>query len=130
MEGVLELGELARQKSEGAAKETHLKAVSTLREEAIAVVAEARQALEEARERSHTQLAEAIEKEHDARVAQLAEAIDKEQEERVANDAALRDEVLAQAKVRRASRNTPLMHVHSRRRRANGRGGEFVLRVC
>lgn len=130
LEGVLELGELARQKSEGAAKETHLKAVSTLREEAIAAVAEARQALEEARERSHTQLAEAIEKEHDARVAQLAEAIDKEQEERVANDAALRDEVLAQAKVRRASRNTPLMHVHSRRRRANGRGGEFVLRVC
>ena len=130
LEGVLELGELARQKSEGAAKETHLKAVSTLREEAIAAVAEARQALEEARERSHTQLAEAIEKEHDARVAQLAEAIDKEQEERVANDAALRDEVLAQAKVRRASRNTPLMHVHSRLRRANGRGGEFVLRVC
>ena len=130
LEGVLELGELARQKSEGAAKETHLKAVSTLREEAIAAVAEARQALEEARERSHTQLAEAIEKEHDARVAQLAEAIDKEQEERVANDAALRDEVLAQAKVRRASRDTPLMHVRSRLRRANSRGGDFVLRVC
>ena len=114
----------------GAAKETRLKAVSTLREEAIAAVAEARQALEEARERSHTQLAEANEMEHEARVAQLAEAIDKEQEERVANDAALRDEVLAQAKVRRASRDAPLMHVRSRLRRANSHGGDFVLRVC